>query len=213
MTTIRRLILTVLLTLCTLPVAAQTRAQMTAAIARVNRSTVILWMPLADGYCTGFVVAPDQVLTAAHCVTNAGGAIAIGPDGDEWAQGAVLDMPGDMALLVVHTKGRPSVVFRHTPLKDNATVYALGYGFGYSRPVSTINTVLWQHYGPDDKAVGLFVRGELAKGMSGGPMFDSVGRVIGLAQQSYQSVSYGADTPHIEAFLREARATLAKRAE
>lgn len=187
----------------------------TRAVAIVQPSIVRLDMPMdidpehqqmGSGFCTGFVVAPTVVLTDMHCIIRSSGFIVV--DEKELVSSAVADSVQDLAVLRVDTGSKPPASFRLTAMPDDAEVYALGYGFGYDRPVSTINSVLWQHYGPDNKQIGLFLRGELVHGMSGGPIFDKDGKVIGIVQQTIEGISYAQDAFHLMAFVKAASAML-----
>lgn len=148
--------------------------------------------------CTGFVVRPNTVITDNHCIfpgeaarVDGRPAIVINDDKDH-----------DLILLEVETK-KPPVTFRTETLPDNAEIFALGYALGADRPASTFHTVLWQHFSPSESQLppGLWVRGQMFEGMSGSPIFDRAGHVVGIAQNSNTGLSYGEDLEHIDALL------------
>lgn len=79
---------------------------------------------------------------------------------------------------------------------------AIGYGFGWGNPlVVDLRVMLVNHHTQDDRAIGIILQGGAIGGMSGGPMIDTMGQVVGITQQSRMGTSYGVGTLVIRTFL------------
>lgn len=129
--------------------------------------------------CTGFVVAPDLVMTAAHCL------------GDEMtADGAIAQMmranlSTDILLLQTSTD-RPALTFRTEPLQRFDLVTGLGYGNAWSRASILRLPVIFVDYSPIPGFPPVdIVQGGWIHGMSGGPVVDSDGHVAFMVNGSF----------------------------
>lgn len=148
--------------------------------------------------CSGFVVAKHRVLTAAHCLGDNMTADGIA------ATPLIANEHYDLALLDVDTPKAPLEI-RDRPVTRFEALTAIGYGFGWDQlsavPV-TVTIVNQRTEG--DGAPGIITHGSYIGGMSGGPVVDIAGRVVGIVQQSDEGAGYGVGTLLIRAFLLEA---------
>ncbi|MFI9508207.1 MarP family serine protease [Nocardia sp. NPDC052566] len=136
---------------------------------------------------TGFVLAPQRVLTNAHVVEGATEVSVDTPDGPRAATVAVFDPSIDIAVLHVPGLTAPAVTVAPQPLDPGADAIVVGYPEGgrYTaaaarvrsrdvRPVPDIyrsTTVSRQLYA---------VSAPIRSGNSGGPLIDTQGRVLGV---------------------------------
>ncbi|MEO5723973.1 MAG: S1C family serine protease [Ilumatobacteraceae bacterium] len=136
-----------------------------------------------NGRGTGFVVAPDRVLTSAHNLRDETVAITFADGRNE--QGTVhgADVDGDVAVLAVPTGAATPVTFADTLPGIGAAVVAISRGgFRVRTTLGFVSATGQSFRGPR----GRLVRGSiehtapLARGSSGGPVCDSSGAVVGI---------------------------------
>ncbi len=136
-----------------------------------------------NGRGTGFVIAADRVLTSAHNLRDQTVSVTFADDRSE--QGSVhgVDADGDVVVISVPTGDAAPLTFAETVPGVGTTVVALGRGGHRAR--ATLGFVSGQDQafrGPR----GRVVRGSiehtapLARGSSGGPVFDAAGHVVGI---------------------------------
>lgn len=139
--------------------------------------------------CTGFAISPTVAITAQHCV-----------------------LPFDNALLVDNTQQKVlkrgplfsliSIPSGKTPLKISKQISKLGdnvLSFGYAYGASQISVFSRMIAAMFDQDLGL--DGVLIPGMSGGPIVNNYGDVVGLNQGSNSEVAVGCGIIEINAFL------------
>lgn len=167
-----------------------------AEIAR--RSIVRITFPATDNEgnpqthtCTGFVVdsARGLAVTAAHCIT----------DGENFVDGeptTVVRMKSDLALIRVPVMSKPPLRVRSDDPVLGEGIVSVGFGYGdltvLSRGVA----------GYDSEDGYLYVDGPLIPGMSGGPILDARGEVVGVNQKSNSITGLACPPSEIRAFLK-----------
>lgn len=170
---------------------------------KVRNSVVRISMLKDDGEqhsCTGFVVAPMIILTANHCDGN-----PITFDGIPAVSKIKGDNYYDLAVYRAAILAKPPVKFRDTPVIYGEPVTAIGFGYGWDIALVLPQTVVIPSYAVDDNApVGIIVQGGYVGGMSGGPVFDKNGEVVGIVQRAVEKTGYGVGTQFIKAFLHDA---------
>lgn len=184
-----------------MPSLASAKSSLTKIVDQVSASVVridgILDAELEHRYtCTGFVVSLNRVLTAAHCIGE-----LMTVDGQAIDQVVKVDRSMDLAVVAVFSKKRP-VIFDDRTLVRFEPVYGIGYAFGWTFLTTTIGAVENAAYAPTDEiAPGVIVFGIYIGGMSGGPVIDQHGHVVGMAQQTNDGIGYGVGALLMRAFL------------
>lgn len=158
-----------------------------------------LFGPMLMGYaCTGFQIQPTQILTANHCVHE-----------DMRADGhtpKVLRTDGyyDLALLEVKESKRPLLSLRDYPLDRGEKLVAIGYANGFPLLTQLDVKVLQIAFTPNFDKIppGIYVSPGYIGGMSGGPVIDAYGQVVGMVQRGMEdNQGYGVGTEIMRAFL------------
>ncbi len=150
---------------------------------RVPRVEILSAKDDSPAICSGVFVAPGVVLTAAHCVHSADGSrLDVTVDRREAAV-ARYSRILDLAVLRVEPKGSDVIV----PLADKTPpvgteVCAAGFSFGYRHLSVTFGRLALVL---DDDGQQMRVDGTLVPGMSGGPLLDDQGRLVGIASGIY----------------------------
>ena len=154
--------------------------------------------PMTGHYvCTGFVLAVDEVMTAGHCAVGT----QMRADGRDVQKVLRLDKVADLALLKVETR-RPPLKIREREAERFEAVTAIGYGFGWDQVLAIATQVLLTAYSPCDECPpGLIMQPGFIGGMSGGPIVDQDGQLIGIVQQANEGIGYGVGSLIIRAFL------------
>lgn len=149
----------------------------------INRSVVGLVNENGLTFCSGFVIHPEYVMTADHCLAVVQGFIridgVIAPEevwhgGEKW----------DVAIVKL---GAPT---KRPPLKAAASIEGRdfkAYGFPGGKNellVVELRSVLpWIRLGVGDDDVYWFLyKPDVKAGMSGGPIVDVNGEVVGIGQ-------------------------------
>lgn len=160
-------------------------------VAKVLKSIVRVAHPTDEGswfVCAGFMVSQTAAITAQHCVISN----ELYVDGVE---SHLLKANGSLALLSA-IPVKPPVELRSSPLLLGERLKGIGYGFAelvvFERGVARV-------------ADGDFaVDGPFVPGMSGGPVIDAVGKVVGLIQSVYKDqIGIACGVDEIKDFLKK----------
>jgi len=146
------------------------------------------------GLGSGVLISPDcHVLTAAHVVDGAKRIVVRTQDGVEReAVHLFSEASADLALLRLV---EPDDHLPHAELGDSdrlavgQTVYAIGSPYGLENTLTVGRISAFREFGRlyDGMILAEFIQTDAAinSGNSGGPLFDSAGRVIGIASRIY----------------------------
>ncbi len=189
-----------------------------ADIAAASRSVVRVVLAAKDGnkvafvgHGSGFVIAPDKIVTNAHVVEIARQepSVVIGiipSQGSKSYGGRILaySPSNDLALLQIQDGGRlPAMTVFGGAVADGADVVAIGYPGSVDRaqglnlddmitPMSPVKTRGTVSGGRSTKQFDTLLHtAPIASGNSGGPLIDNCGRILGA--NSFGSLSDGND--------------------
>lgn len=167
--------------------------------ARLSHSIVRVQSQEPDGavsVCTGFAIRPHLILTAAHCL-DAGLTVDAHP-----ATVLRVDPYYDLALLEAPVE-TPVLLLRTAPLGQHERIQGFGYALGLSRLAIIESRVLLENVEPVRGLLppGVLVQPAFVEGMSGGPMVDERGAVIGMIQRENHGLGYGVGVTILQVFL------------
>lgn len=169
-------------------------------ISTVTASIVRIEITHEDGkgVCTGFVVAVDRVQTAAHCLGD-----VMTADGED-ATVVAIDPSLDLMLLKATTH-KPALRFADKAPEVYSQVVGIGYAQGFTRVIALFAMVELHDYAPGEGiAPGLIVVGPWIHGMSGGPVVNLRGEVVGIVQRANDGLGYGVSAQVVRDFMRGA---------
>lgn len=192
----------------------------TETAARVARSVVkvegIACSQIQDG--TGFVVAPDQVVTNAHVVAGEDTTEVIRNDGSRAeARVVAFDPNRDLALLVVPGLGRDPLPIGPSTVDEKGGVFGHPGGgplrvapFQVARSITAVGRDI---YGTSvTRREVLELKSQLRPGDSGSALVNANGRVVGVAfaiAPDKPDVAYALNTSELEALLAADRSATA----
>lgn len=137
---------------------------------------------------SGFVVAPEMVMTNAHVVAGLGSA-TVETGRDEVHRGKVVyfDPETDIALLYVQGLETPAIEMATEDLTRGDAAAFIGYPAGGPQQIrsalvaSRANVSIANIYGTDPSRISVYqLTAEVAQGNSGGPLLDESGEAVGL---------------------------------
>ncbi|KAA0024465.1 MarP family serine protease [Antrihabitans cavernicola] len=136
---------------------------------------------------SGFVVAPERVMTNAHVIAGTSGVTVDTADGPLDADVVLFDPSVDIAVLSVPGLKAPALTMAPEAAQTGANAIVLGYPGGgpYNASAARVRETL-DLSGPNIYRSGTVerevytVRGEIRQGNSGGPLVDDQGRVLGV---------------------------------
>lgn len=157
---------------------------------------------LAGTYtCTGFSIAPRKFYTAEHCTAplqdNPGTLKVNGIPAFVISESEELDL-----AVIVADLDMPALTIRPEALQMYEAVQAAGFGYGFTRALVTSHSVMLLEYVLDaDIYKGTIFLNGFIGGMSGGPVFDKNGQVVGMVQRGTENIGYGVSTATMIEFL------------
>lgn len=163
-------------------------ANWTKVIARAERSIVRITADVkndkgedAEKVCTGFTINEKKgyVLSAAHC---------LGPNSlfvdDILAVVTFVDQEHDLLVITNLGDSHPALKYRRKPVQAGLPALALGFGYGEYDVISKIAHIANPAFEGPDGDVWLMFDSGYVHGMSGGPVLDMDGRVMGTVQRT-----------------------------
>ena len=179
-------------------VAPAFSASWTSVAEKVLRSTVSLQLrdDATRNFCSGIVInsTKDYVLTADHCVMAALEAgIPFTVDG-KMATVILRDVPEDLAVVRVEDLNRTALNPSKMKLLKGTTVMAAGYAYGFLEAQVRISNLVYssiQYPGGwcPSECIGVAI--DHIGGMSGGPVVDKNGDLIGIVQFGDYKTGFG----------------------
>ena len=172
-----------------------------AVVRKVHAATVHITFPMQalnpftgeiinlDASCSGFVInkAKGYVMTAHHCLNNGTTdelKIVDAPAGPMWLVFA--DESIDLAIISVpKIKGWDALKPSQTAIRQGQEIGAFGYANGWHRPIFRAGYVASTSLDlgfPDFPGQWAVFDGVFVGGMSGGPIFNVKGEVVGVVQ-------------------------------
>ncbi|MDP2882348.1 MAG: tetratricopeptide repeat protein [Azonexus sp.] len=132
----------------------------------------------ADGHGSGVVIAPTRVVTNCHVVREARTLQVRRADKELPARWLSADLPRDLCVLEVPGLEAPPVKQRASDLLTTGErVFAVGnpLGFGLAVSAGLVSTIA-----PAEGERRIYTSASLSPGSSGGGLFDSEGRLVGI---------------------------------
>lgn len=136
-----------------------------------------------NGRGTGFVVGQDRVLTSAHNLRDQTVAVTFADGRSEQASVHGVDADGDVVVISVPTGELSALVFARDAPAVGGAVVALSRGGHRARATLGFVSAQDQAFrGPRGRVVHGSIEhtAPLARGSSGGPVFDTAGHVVGI---------------------------------
>lgn len=167
-----------------------------AGIGEPLRSVVRITTPTST--CTGFVVdAPrGRVLTAAHCVDET---VPMFVDG---VLSQVLKVDMELGMLSISPMTKPPLDLGGLP-KVGEPVTSYGYGYSWETPqVVQRHVANYDTQGVTGFKGGVVLDGAIIPGMSGGPVVDKTGRVVGVNQAGTDRLSVASNADVMRSFMK-----------
>jgi len=159
-----------------------------AVASRLQASTVAISCALHQtNTCTAFSINRDQglYLTAAHCVPASYSADEVDEPRIDGQPVTVVFLSTELDLAIVQaTVKRPALEPRTEPLLVGSEVVSYGYGYGGPTPILRTGIVSGFMADPTTGAEWQMLDNALVGGMSGGPIVDRDGRIVGVNSKS-----------------------------
>lgn len=152
--------------------------------------------------CSGVFIAPDEILTAAHCVKHSRGSQWIKTSAGDSYPVAIekVDEFKDLALLKVKKPINHAYAQIGTPSDIADRVYTVNSGNDYEK---TFNTGIVNNLIIDDEfnTASILHNAAIMPGASGSGLFNSEGELVGINVAIMRGFSEAVDLQEIKAFL------------
>lgn len=169
-------------------------AQATAPLVLHVRESIVR-IETGIGTCTGFVVGLTRIVTAEHCVNDTPITVSGQTSSMRWVSPArVIKVDEDFALLDIHPMDLKPLMLAKD-VKQGDEIFTFGFARGsrlivYSRLVADRNDGM------------LVLDGPITPGMSGGPVINAQGEVVGLNQSTLSDRGFASDLADVKRFLK-----------
>lgn len=155
---------------------------------------------------TGFLIQGDKALTAYHVIAEGASYEAVFDDG-KTVRGVTVtaaDEDLDAAVLSIQAGGRKALELTSDEARHGQRTFAMGYPLKGTKIITEgiVNA-------PAAKVNGvnrLLTSAQVASGMSGGPLFDQYGQVVGIISGSFRTM----DNIHLCVPVADIRSKLLK---
>lgn len=173
-------------------------AQTTSTINRTIATIVDIDWALSEehqGHCTGIQVGIQWVLTADHCLPPSAERADVTVNGDI-VRVIKRNSNLDLALLEAASGDRPIIVIRTKAPQIGEPVTAVGYADAPRMRDEGINPLVLRRSIARVGSNGyIYTDGTFIGGMSGGPVVDADGKLIGVIRQGWDKVNIGGVIP------------------
>lgn len=186
--------LLLLVSLLTVPFSITSPLSPSDIADRTKRSVVKVTAGQDEGMmiCTGFVtnIARGEVITASHCVKPKGPLVI-----DE-KPAELIRVNDAMALIKIEPFGKPALTISNEDVLVTQVVATIGWAYG--------EILVYVPRAIIAKDKGDFaMNGPIVPGMSGGPVVDENGVVVGINQASTDAFGIACGPKEIREFLKE----------
>lgn len=148
--------------------------------------------------CSGFSVGKNLFMTAAHCVEQDQTQLLV-DNVEAWVLSVNHDQ--DLALIVSGIKKPALKLDTDTPNRAE-TLHGMGYPAAFTMKLVTEQKLFLNDVKiPQFPSPGNVYFGGFQQGMSGGPVYNSSGDVVGIIQMSTPDVGFGVSSSRMREFI------------
>lgn len=153
----------------------------------------VVFLENSHGTCTAFVIDQPKnlVLTAAHCYDELP---RLYVDNKPVTKVVSRDTKKDLLVLSVDGLDRPALTLAKNDPTTGDEVASRGFGYGLEEPFFRVHHVSAHNLDIDYQNIGgplIAVDTTYVGGMSGGPLVNLEGHVVGIVQLGTESVGFG----------------------
>lgn len=172
-------------------VPAAASAQWKVAVEKLKDSVV--FVESSTGTCTAFVIDEPKnlVLTAAHCYDELPRMLV---NGKPVTKVISRETKKDLLVLQVEGLDRPALALAKDDPKTGDEIASNGFGYGLEDPLFKTHHVAFDKIYINQENIGgplIVVDTSYVGGMSGGPLVNHMGEVVGIVQLGTPLVGFG----------------------